>query len=162
MNSALKLYADRFQPTRQHGAALVELALVLPILIILAFGFTELGRALYQKNQLTKEVNIGARYITRDPDAVTTDCGPGDTWTATESLARDEVAAALPGLDPADINIALQQRDLVVDGENRIFCIVEVSATMDFDALFGDSIVPMLDLGPITLSARTEERYIDG
>lgn len=162
MNSLLKPCTEGFQRTRQRGAALVELALVLPILIILAFGFTELGRALYQKNQLTKEVNIGARYITRDPDAVTPDCGPGDTWTATESLAKDEVAAALPGLDPADINIALQPRDLEVDGENRTFCIIEVSATMDFNALAGDSIVPMLNLGPITLSARTEERYVDG
>jgi len=140
----------------------VEFALVLPILIILAFGFTELGRALYQKNQLTKEVSIGARYITREPDAVTADCGPGGAWTAAESLARDEVAEALPGLDPSDITIAILERDLLVDGEDRTFCIIEVSATMEFNALVGDSIVPMLNLGGITLRARTEERYVDG
>jgi Flp pilus assembly protein TadG len=47
----------------QYGVALVEFALVLPVLLILTFMVTEFGRALYQYNTLTKSVRDAARYL---------------------------------------------------------------------------------------------------
>lgn len=47
----------------QAGAAIVEFALVLPLLLILTFVTTEFGRALYQYNILTKSVRNAARYL---------------------------------------------------------------------------------------------------
>jgi hypothetical protein len=47
----------------QNGAALVEFALVLPLLLILTFITTEFGRALYQYNILTKSVRDASRYL---------------------------------------------------------------------------------------------------
>jgi hypothetical protein len=47
----------------QYGAALVEFALVLPVLLILTFITTEFGRALYQYNTLAKSVRNAARYL---------------------------------------------------------------------------------------------------
>ncbi|NMM78730.1 pilus assembly protein TadE [Rhodococcus sp. SRB_17] len=49
--------------TKQEGVAIVEFALVLPMLLILTFITTEFGRALYQYNILTKSVRDAARYL---------------------------------------------------------------------------------------------------
>jgi hypothetical protein len=42
---------------------MVEFALVLPVLLILTFTVTELGRAFYQYNVLAKSVREAARYL---------------------------------------------------------------------------------------------------
>lgn len=47
----------------QQGAAAIEFALLLVILIPLAFGITELGRAFYQYNTLVKATRDGARVL---------------------------------------------------------------------------------------------------
>lgn len=48
---------------KQNGVALIEFALVLPLLLILTFITTEFSRALYQYNMLTKSVRDAARYL---------------------------------------------------------------------------------------------------
>lgn len=53
---------------KQNGVAMVEFALVLPLLLILTFIVTEYSRALYQYNTLTKSVRDAARYLsTQNP-----------------------------------------------------------------------------------------------
>jgi hypothetical protein len=46
-----------------RGVALVEFALILPLLLILTFITTEYGRALYQYNVLTKSVRDAVRFL---------------------------------------------------------------------------------------------------
>jgi len=48
---------------KQEGTALIEFALILPLLIILVFLTTEFGRAYYQYNTITKGVREAARYL---------------------------------------------------------------------------------------------------
>jgi Flp pilus assembly protein TadG len=48
---------------KQHGAALIELALIIPILILLGMIATEFGRALYEYNTVTKSVRDAVRYL---------------------------------------------------------------------------------------------------
>lgn len=48
---------------RQRGAALVELALITPLLLILSFITTEFGRALYEYNSVTKSTRDAVRYL---------------------------------------------------------------------------------------------------
>jgi Flp pilus assembly protein TadG len=61
---------------KQRGAAAVELAILLVPLVLLAFGITEFGRAIYQYNALTKATRDAARFLsergTDDPGDVTT------------------------------------------------------------------------------------------
>ncbi len=45
------------------GVALVEFALVLPLLVMLLFLTTEFGRAYYQYDTITKAVRQSARYL---------------------------------------------------------------------------------------------------
>ncbi|MGN6702141.1 MAG: TadE/TadG family type IV pilus assembly protein [Burkholderiaceae bacterium] len=49
--------------SRQQGVALIELALILPLLVMLTFLTTEFGRALYQYNTLVKAARDGVRYL---------------------------------------------------------------------------------------------------
>jgi Flp pilus assembly protein TadG len=46
---------------RQRGAAVVEFALVLIILLLLVFGMIELGRALFKWNSAAEATRVGAR-----------------------------------------------------------------------------------------------------
>ena len=60
--------------SHQHGVALIEFALTLPVLLVLTFITTEFGRALYQYNTLTKAVRDAARYLSvQDPMIATSD-----------------------------------------------------------------------------------------
>jgi Flp pilus assembly protein TadG len=49
--------------TRQKGTALVEFALILPMLLLLTFITTEFGRAIFQYNTITKSVRDAVRYL---------------------------------------------------------------------------------------------------
>jgi Flp pilus assembly protein TadG len=60
----------------QKGVALVEFALILPLLLLLTFTATEFGRAMYEYNTLTKSVRDAARYLSMqtpgDPASIAT------------------------------------------------------------------------------------------
>ncbi|QFZ84893.1 pilus assembly protein [Variovorax paradoxus] len=48
---------------RQRGAALIELALITPLLLLLTFITTEFGRAMYEYNTVTKSARDAVRYL---------------------------------------------------------------------------------------------------
>jgi Flp pilus assembly protein TadG len=50
-------------PARQRGVAAVELALVIIPLLLLVFGVSEFGRAIYQYNTLAKATRDAARFL---------------------------------------------------------------------------------------------------
>lgn len=53
----------------QRGVAAIEFALMLVIMIPLAFGITELGRAFYQYNSVVKATRDGARVLAKGGSA---------------------------------------------------------------------------------------------
>ncbi len=73
-----------------RGAALVETALVLPILILLIFGIVEFGRAYNAQITLTHSAREGVREL-----AITQDVGQATT------TAKN----AATSLDPAQISV---------------------------------------------------------
>lgn len=50
------------KPIQQKGVAAVEFAILLPLLLLIVFGITEFGRALYAYNTLVKATRDAARY----------------------------------------------------------------------------------------------------
>lgn len=70
---------------QQKGVALIEFALVLPILVLIVFGIIEFGRAFSQYNALVKSVRDATRYLS------TQSAGSGTT------TARNLVVYGLPG-----------------------------------------------------------------
>ena len=163
MSTCSFMNSVRHSTTRkQAGAAMLEFALVLPLLTVLLFGFIEVGRLLYQENTLTKAVLSGARFIARHPDALTTACAPGTAWAGAAAQAAQFVAftqngaARLPGLDASAISFNVRAE--MVAGRHA--CVIEAEARTGFDALLGATLVPFANLGPIELIAQAEERYI--
>ncbi len=60
---------------RCHGVAAVELALLVTVLLLLAFGAADFGRVLYAKIVLQGAANAGAQYGTRLTGAYTDTTG---------------------------------------------------------------------------------------
>ena len=48
---------------RQRGAAILEFALILPLLLVFTMATTEFGRAIYQYNSIVKSLRQAARYL---------------------------------------------------------------------------------------------------
>ena len=53
----------RIHGKRERGVAIVEFALILPVLALLFGGMAELGHAIYQYESLTKGARNAARYL---------------------------------------------------------------------------------------------------
>ncbi|MDH0048071.1 TadE/TadG family type IV pilus assembly protein [Comamonas terrigena] len=78
---------------RQQGVELVELALILPFLILLSMLVVEFGRALYEYNTVAKSVRDAVRYLS--VQLPNTNCAQaqnlvvyGKTTAGTTPLAR--------------------------------------------------------------------------
>jgi Flp pilus assembly protein TadG len=80
----------------QRGAALIEFALVLPMLIVLTFLVVDFGRAFMVKNMLTQAAREGARQM-----AVLD--SQDQARTATKTVAR------AAGLDSSLVNVTVTQ-----------------------------------------------------
>lgn len=82
---------------REEGAAAVEFALVLPILILILFGIIEFGFALYNKEVITNASREGARAgIVQAPKL---------TEAAVKDVAKDYLASAGWDKTKADISV---------------------------------------------------------
>ena len=55
---------------QEDGGSIIELAIILPILLILFIGTAELGRLFYTYNTLSKATAVGARYLSTSRNAV--------------------------------------------------------------------------------------------
>lgn len=77
MPSAWPLHRPSRHRLHPRGVAAVELALLLAPMLVLLFGVTELGRALYTYNTLAKTARDAARHLSQH--------GPGDPLIAAEA-----------------------------------------------------------------------------
>ena len=86
------------QKNRQKGAAAVELALVMPLLLLIVFGVVDAATALYDYAAINHASRVGARWgtiPTNNPDGSAWSC----SGTATGNTDPCEVAnAAISGL----------------------------------------------------------------
>ena len=89
----------RFQQVREQnraGAALVEMAIVLPIFLMVSLGIIEFGRALMVANMVTNSAREGARMAVLD----------GSTNTAVKQAVEDFLTAST-GVKAADITTTI-------------------------------------------------------
>ena len=162
---------------------MVEFAIVLPLMVMLLFAITELGRALYQQNTLYKSVSSGARYLARVNDVtdVLAIDDAGNCTTLAESWpdnsSRDaaenliiygnltgEGAPLLPNLDDIDaVTIKVESRPLRKTDETTPTvptCVITVDAKAAFSGFFGEIVIPFTSIETFDIHAETEERYI--
>lgn len=93
------------KPGRQKGVAAIELAFVLPLMLILVFGITELGRALYQYDGLVKATRGAVRYLAQQ-DLANSDLGAVHLKTQNIAVCGNENCSGLPSL-VAGLSISL-------------------------------------------------------
>jgi Flp pilus assembly protein TadG len=93
---------------------MIELAIMLPILVIMFAGTVELGRLFYTYTTLAKATKVGARYLSTSRAATDPDTDvSGPAISNGKSLVVCGVAAAncsgqtliVTGLDPAGSNV---------------------------------------------------------
>lgn len=149
------------RPRRERGVAAVEAALVLSVLVAIVFGITEIGRAMYQYEALTKSARAAARYLgTRTPS------DPA-VQTAAKCLAVYGVASSpctggapvVPGLtlanvvvDEASANPGLRQVKTADGGASIDLVTVTLSpaqAPYRFESIV-PFVFPSVNFGPIS------------
>lgn len=110
------LRLERFQPSRanggrrrknrrQHGATLVELAVILPVVFLIIFGIIEFSRLLMVQHSLADGVRLAAREASLPTVFSATDV---------ETHLRDRIAGSIPAarnsssltvlVTPSDLN----------------------------------------------------------
>lgn len=98
----------------QTGQSLVELALVIPILLILAIGVFDLGRVFFATITISNVSRVGARYLTlypRDNLVATKTCADGficsTAFCCTERAALQEAQGGFIPLTDSNVNVTL-------------------------------------------------------
>jgi Flp pilus assembly protein TadG len=137
---------DRSVRTKgREGQALVEFALVLPVLILLLLGIVEFGLLLYNQQVITNASREGARYgiVARIPRM------PADSIEAVvDAYAGSRLITFGSGEPQTDVSW-----DGTTFGDN-----LTVLVTFDYDFLVLPNFVGAL-VGGSTLEARTVMKY---
>lgn len=89
----------------QRGAAIVEFALVLALLITLMAGIFEIGRAFWYYDALTKATRDGARLMAVSPKASLTTAVTGGVAKTKTQVADAVTAAGVPSFTTANVAV---------------------------------------------------------
>ena len=140
---------SRFPSTNarhDRGVATVEMAIALPLLLLLMLAVAEFGRMISQYDTLNKAVRDGARYAASVSSFGSTGLvyvTPAIQSAVTNLVVTGNVAgsgaALLPGLVPTDVTVS------AVNGTY-----VEVTVTYTYQPMTGPAL-PTFGLGPSPL-----------
>lgn len=106
----------------RSGVAAFELALLLPLALILLFGGFEAGHFIWTQHKLTEAVRNGARYASRLPvedlcgDAAATAVGNIKRVTRTGQLANASARPHIPGWTDGQVSVTIACEGFVDTG----------------------------------------------
>jgi len=127
----------------QSGIALVEFTIVVPLLLLMLLGFTELGRALMQYTELTKTTRDAARYLS------SASLGDGDSKLTDALITKGKdlvvYGQELPGTEP--LLPGLSTEDVVVDDTFDAGTHVRVQVSYSYQPMIG-AFLPSFGFGP--------------
>jgi len=139
------------------GQALVELAIILPLLLLLILGVFEFGRAMYVKNTLTHAARAGARSavvtygITNGSANVNTSCIYGTSGN--DQVFKSACTSLYQGVRKNNVTISITlPRTPPTSGD-----MVTVSVVWSNYKTAAPSFIPSLN--NITLKGETAMRY---
>lgn len=140
MKARRLLWTRRAVSTRRRGAAVVELAVVTPLLLTMLFGIMEFGRVF----MVSETLNTAAREA----------CRVGILQGSDTSDVQDRFMAAVAPLGSAVSVDMLTVQEVVPDGADYTVVNVTVNVPYENVSLFGD----LLGLDTTTLSATCSMR----
>ena len=94
----------------EKGAAIVEFALVVPLLLLLLWGIVDIGRAFYTLNNLASAVREGARTAA----VMATDPTPVRTRRSSRRRSTTDFTPIGPPLQPESVFVTLANRQVTV------------------------------------------------
>ncbi|WP_448187741.1 TadE/TadG family type IV pilus assembly protein [Azospirillum sp. sgz301742] len=144
----------------RRGTAIVETAIVLPVIMLLLFGLMEAGRALQQQHTLAKTVRDAARYLARVSLACPANTDPN--WAAARSTAQHLAmtgklsggTALVKGWTEASFTVA---DPTCSNWSGRPVQLITVSANVPYQDL---GLLGYLGLGPMRLGASHQQVHI--
>src|SRR5947207_2126656 len=80
----------------ERGQGLVELALMLPVLMLIVIGSLDFGRAIYVDNVLANAARDGARFASVDPNNVACAKQVAANLGSIANLTTNDVTVTLP------------------------------------------------------------------
>lgn len=163
---------DRFR--RDHrGTALVETALILPLMVPLSAGVFEFGNLIHDKLLMEAGLSDGARFAARcntkmySDAGLAIDCADIATNIAVFGNAAGTGSARIKGWQKTDVTVTIAAtadcHDAVVAGVTEYrsttaqVCIVNAAGTLVYS---GIGMLSLLSIGPITLNGFHQERLI--
>lgn len=124
MSSRAALNRRPSLPSGQLGVAVIEAAIILPLVIFLMLAVAEIGRAISQYNTLTKAVRDAARYVADTRILAGGDADSAD-FTARKAIACNLVKFGNPGGTPPLLLPSLQCNtgDIVYEPATGLFTV---------------------------------------
>jgi Flp pilus assembly protein TadG len=107
---SLKLFQHRAR--KQRGAAAVELAIMLPLIMMMLAGITEFSRAFWYYNALDKATRDAARYMS---SVHTVELATSAASTTQMTRAKNIVVDAVTGSESAKVTPALTTANVTVE-----------------------------------------------
>ncbi|WP_352628297.1 TadE/TadG family type IV pilus assembly protein [Mesorhizobium sp. M0227] len=172
MIASLYRQLHRFRHDRS-GTALVEMALIAPLMLVLSAGVFEFGNLIHEKLLMEAGLSDGARFAARCNSqlytnaGLTIDCANVATNIAVFGNAAGTGNARVSGWQKADVTVTIAAsgscHDAVVAGVTQYrsttaqVCIVRAAGTLDYSDV---GMLSLLSIGPITLNGFHEERLI--
>lgn len=89
------------QAASQRGAAAIEFAFILPLLLVVFSGMIEFGRAMWHYDALAKGARDAARYLSTVPTANLAGEAASATSVTRSIVANAATQASVAGLTPA-------------------------------------------------------------
>jgi hypothetical protein len=124
----------------QRGLVVIELAITLPLIVLIMFATAELGRAFFQFTTLTKAVQAGTRYYSSDQSVEGTGKIENVVVYGTPKGSGDGRKPVLPG-NPINVTV-----DKDIDGD------VRVTATYRFEPMLGATLPIVGEIAGFTMN----------
>jgi Flp pilus assembly protein TadG len=147
----------------ENGIAVVEAAVTFPFLAMLSFGLIEFGSIFYNFQLVQTGLRDAGRYLSRVPDLAAAE-GDARRLATTGSILPDQ-PARVKWWSGGQVQISYRSvanpRDATTGLRNfragDTVTVVDVSTSVAYAGL---GFLSSLGLGPITITAKHEERYI--
>lgn len=154
----------------QRGAAAVEFAIVISLLVLITGGIIEFGRVFWYLDALTKATRDGARYLSTAPKPL--DSGAAydkarkmvaDAATSTASADQNGVwyrGAGLPGFDISNVSISCDPSCALPDQVPTTTPYYVTVSITGYNVAFGSWFAMPLPAGGWQLKPQTTMRYM--
>jgi hypothetical protein len=140
---------SRLTGDRARGQSLVELALVLPIILLLFMAIFDFGRAIFAYNTVSNAARDGARVAIVDQQVT------AGVSNAAQAAADQAVGLGLDPTDVADIRVQYLLPDLSGPclSDEMVGCVADVRVQYSYDPT-----TPIIGgiIGPITVGSTTQ------